>query len=82
MTISVHRRPSQLTQHTNEPVLPQHTSGNKKAEEEAAKEAERRVEEIKRLGKESGDKVVEDLLKIIMDVKPEVPDRVAAPPKA
>jgi len=63
-------------------IYPQHTSGNKKAEEDAAKDAENKVNEIKAAGKEKGDKVVEELLRAVMDVKPVRPDRVAAPPKS
>ncbi|KAI9880809.1 MAG: H(+)-transporting V1 sector ATPase subunit G [Pleopsidium flavum] len=60
----------------------EHTSGNRKAEENAAKDAENKVKEIKEAGKKTGDTVIEELLKAIMDIKPEVPDRVAAPPRA
>ncbi|KAI4135030.1 MAG: hypothetical protein LQ347_001011 [Umbilicaria vellea] len=60
----------------------EHSSGNQKAEEDASKDAEVKLEEIKTAGGNSGDKIVEDLLKVVMDVKPEVPDRVAAPAKA
>ncbi|MCJ1483955.1 H(+)-transporting V1 sector ATPase subunit G [Schaereria dolodes] len=59
----------------------EHSSGNKKAEEDANKDADSKVEEIKRAGGKSGDKVVEDLLRVVTEVKPEVPDRVAAPPQ-
>jgi V-type H+-transporting ATPase subunit G len=37
------------------------------------------VKEIKEAGGEKGSKVVDDLLKAVTDVKPEVPYRVAAP---
>ena len=60
----------------------QHSSGNKKAEEDAGKDADEQVKEIKSAGQKSGDKVIDDLLRVVTDVKPEVPDRVAAPPKA
>ena len=60
----------------------QHTSGNKKAEEDASKDADEQVKEIKSAGQKTGDKVIDDLLRVVTDVKPEVPDRVAAPPKA
>ncbi|KAI9855477.1 MAG: H(+)-transporting V1 sector ATPase subunit G [Vezdaea acicularis] len=59
----------------------EHTSGNQKAEEDANKEAEGKLKDIKEIGGKSGDKVVEDLLKAVMDVQPVVPDRVNAPPK-
>ncbi|KAI9842545.1 MAG: H(+)-transporting V1 sector ATPase subunit G [Sclerophora amabilis] len=60
----------------------EHTSGNKKAEEDADKEAQEKMKAIEGLGKQSGNKVVDDLLKVVNEVKPEVPDRVVAPPKA
>ncbi|KUL86830.1 hypothetical protein ZTR_04800 [Talaromyces verruculosus] len=56
----------------------EHSSGNKKAEEEANKEAESQLEEIKLAGKKSGDKVVKDLIHAVVDVKPEVPEQIAA----
>ncbi|MCJ1257132.1 hypothetical protein MMC24_004957 [Lignoscripta atroalba] len=58
------------------------TSGNKKAEEDSKEDADNKVEEIKSAGGKMGDKVVEDLLRVVTEVKPEVPERVAAPPKA
>lgn len=36
---------------------------------------------IKEAGSKKGDQVVEDLLKVVKDVKPEVPQRVVAPPE-
>lgn len=60
----------------------QHTSGNKKAEEDASKDADEQLKHIKDAGSKTGDKVVEDLLKYVTEVKPEVPERVAAPPKS
>jgi len=60
----------------------QHTSGNKQAEEDASKDADEQLKMIKGAGGKTGDKVIEDLLRVVTDVKPEVPDRVAAPPKA
>ena len=56
----------------------QHSSGNKKAEQDANKDAESQLKDIKEAGGKGGDKVVKDLLQIVMDVKPEVPDRVQA----
>ena len=56
--------------------LQQHTSGNKKAEEDANKDADNKLKEIKGIGSKSGDKVVEDLLKLVTEVKPQVPQRV------
>lgn len=57
----------------------QHTSGNKKAEQEADKEAEEKMKEIKAAGKKGQDQVVKDLLKAVFDVKPVVPDRIEVP---
>ena len=34
---------------------------------------------IKKSGEKSGGQVVEDLLRVVTDVRPEVPDRVQAP---
>ncbi|MCJ1445050.1 MAG: hypothetical protein MMC23_005555 [Stictis urceolatum] len=49
----------------------EHTSGNKKAEEDANNDAETKLKEIKSVGSKNGDKVVEDLLKIVMEVQPQ-----------
>ena len=57
----------------------QHTSGNKKAEEDASKDAENKIKEIKAAGKKGQDAVVKDLLKAVFDVKPVVPERVEVP---
>jgi V-type H+-transporting ATPase subunit G len=54
----------------------QHASGNKKAEEEANKDAEIKLKEITEAGKKSGSKVVEDLIKAVITVNPEVPDKI------
>ncbi|KAL6714054.1 hypothetical protein ACLMJK_008548 [Lecanora helva] len=59
-----------------------HTSGNKQAEEDASKDADEQLKAIREAGNKKGDQVIEDLLKMVTDVKPEVPERVAAPPKA
>lgn len=40
------------------------------------------MKNIKQAGSKTGDQVVHDLLRVVTDVRPEVPDRVAAPPKA
>ena len=37
---------------------------------------------IQKAGDQKGEQVVKDLLRVVTDVRPEVPDRVAAPPKA
>lgn len=50
--------------------LSQHTSGNKAAEEEAQKETDAKVKEIKDIGPKKGTKVVEDLLNAVVNVKP------------
>ncbi|KAI4181346.1 MAG: hypothetical protein L6R41_006679 [Letrouitia leprolyta] len=57
----------------------EHTSGNKKAEEDASKDAEEQVNGIKVSGDKSGQQVVDDLLRVVMDVRAEVPDRISAP---
>ncbi|CAN8106331.1 unnamed protein product [Discula destructiva] len=51
----------------------EHSQGNKKAEEDANKEAEDKIKEIKNLGKKSQDKVVKDLLAAVYDVQAEPP---------
>ncbi|RQM07381.1 hypothetical protein DH86_00003111 [Scytalidium sp. 3C] len=57
----------------------EHTSGNKKAEDDADKEAQSKIKEIEAAGKKSSDKVVKDLLKAVFEVKPVVPERVEVP---
>jgi len=52
----------------------QHSQGNKAAEDEANKEAEAQIVEIKQAGKKSQDKVVAELLKAVFDVKPVAPE--------
>jgi len=64
---------------TNSRSLSQHTSGNKKAEEDANKDAEQQIKSISQAGKKGQDAVVADLLKAVFDVKPEVPDRIEVP---
>lgn len=59
-------------------TIPQHKQGNKKAEEDANEDAEARVKDIESAGKRSGEKVVDDLLRAITDVKPEVPEKILA----
>lgn len=51
----------------------QHNQGNKQAEDEANKEADARIQEIKEAGTKSQSKVVEDLLKAVLEVKPVAP---------
>jgi V-type H+-transporting ATPase subunit G len=41
-------------------------------------EAEEKLKEIQAAGKKQGDKVVSDLIKATTDVKPEVPEKIAA----
>ena len=57
----------------------QHTSGNKSAEEQADKDTQKQLDEIKQIGQKTGPQVVDDLLKAVMDVRPQVPDRVEQP---
>ena len=56
----------------------QHSSGYKVAEEEANKEAEVKLQEIKEAGKTRGEKVVAELIRVTTDVKPEVPEQLKA----
>ncbi|KIW08939.1 V-type ATPase, G subunit [Verruconis gallopava] len=51
----------------------EHSSGNKKMEDDANKETTKKIEEIKKIGKERGPKVVEDLLNAVTNVKPVPP---------
>lgn len=53
----------------------QHSSGNKAAEEQAETDAQKELDNIKKIGNEQGNKVVEDLVKAVMDVRPQVPDK-------
>ncbi|KAI1641756.1 vacuolar ATPase [Daldinia loculata] len=53
----------------------EHTQGNKQAEDEANREADAKIKEIQAAGQKSQDKVVEDLLKAVFDVKPVPPER-------
>ena len=55
----------------------QQSSGNKKAEEDANKDADAKLKEIDEAGKKSGDKVIADLIKAIITPTPEVPDKVS-----
>ncbi len=57
----------------------QHTSGNKKAEEDASKDAEIKIKEIQEAGKKGQDKVVKELLKAVFEIEPIVPDRIEVP---
>ncbi|OAG36848.1 V-type ATPase, G subunit [Fonsecaea monophora] len=53
------------------------SSGNKKAEDDASKDAEAKVKEIDQAGKKAGAKVIEDLIKTVMSPHPEVPDKIS-----
>lgn len=48
----------------------QQSSGNKKAEDDANKETDEKLEEIKSIGGEKGPDIVDQLLKAVTDVKP------------
>ncbi|PYI32821.1 vacuolar ATP synthase subunit G [Aspergillus indologenus CBS 114.80] len=54
----------------------EHSSGYKKAEEDANKEAEVKLQEIKDAGSEKGSKVVDDLIHALIDVKPEASEKI------
>ncbi|OXV05186.1 hypothetical protein Egran_07048 [Elaphomyces granulatus] len=55
----------------------EHSSGNKKAEEEANREAETKLQEINESGKKTGEKVVADLIHAVISVNPEVLEKIA-----
>ncbi|PGH34003.1 V-type ATPase, G subunit [[Emmonsia] crescens] len=55
----------------------EHSSGNKVAEDEANKEAEVKVQEIKDIGKKKGGQVVENLIHAVTDVQPQIPKKLA-----
>jgi len=44
-------------------------------EEDASKDTEKKIAEIKKIGKEKGSKVVDDLLKAVTQVQPVAPTR-------
>ncbi|PYH30705.1 uncharacterized protein BO87DRAFT_389908 [Aspergillus neoniger CBS 115656] len=54
----------------------EHSSGYKKAEEDANKEAEVKLQEIKDAGNERGGKVIETLIHALVDVKPEPSEKI------
>jgi V-type H+-transporting ATPase subunit G len=56
----------------------QHTSGNEKAQDEADRDAEAQMKQIKTVGEQGRDKVIADLLRTVLDVRPELPDRIEA----
>ncbi|KAF1954527.1 vacuolar ATPase [Byssothecium circinans] len=51
----------------------EHSSGNKKAEDDAKKDTDEKVKEIEQIGEKSGSKVVEQLISAVTDAKPEPP---------
>lgn len=51
----------------------QHSSGNKKAEEDAKKDTDGKVKEIDEIGNKSGSKVVDQLIAAVTTAKPEPP---------
>jgi V-type H+-transporting ATPase subunit G len=53
--------------------MSKHSSGNKKMEEDASKETEIKLKEIQEIGKNKGQKVVDDLLQAVVSVHPEAP---------
>ncbi|KAJ9616579.1 hypothetical protein H2200_000298 [Cladophialophora chaetospira] len=53
------------------------SSGNKKAEDDAGKDADGKVKEIDEAGKKSGGKVVDDLINAVTSPQPEVPDKIS-----
>lgn len=53
----------------------QHTSGNKAAEEQADKDTQKQLDEIKSIGEKTGPKVVDDLVKAVLTVQPEAPSK-------
>jgi V-type H+-transporting ATPase subunit G len=57
--------------------IAQHTQGNKQAEDEANKEAETRIKDIREAGNKNQQKVISDLLTAVFDVKPNAPQVVA-----
>merc|ERR1711939_1171230 len=53
----------------------EHSSGNKAAEEQAEKDTQQELDNIKEIGNKQGGKVVDDLVKAVMEVHPQVPDK-------
>jgi V-type H+-transporting ATPase subunit G len=48
----------------------QHSSGNKKAEDDAKKDTDAKVKEVEELGKKSGSKVVDQLINAVTNADP------------
>ncbi|KAL8878249.1 MAG: hypothetical protein Q9192_008491, partial [Flavoplaca navasiana] len=74
--------PSSIFNAANKVLTEQHTSGNKKAEQDASADADEQVKAIRAAGDKQGQKVVDDLLRIVTDVRPEAPERVTQPGQA
>lgn len=53
----------------------QHSQGNQQAENEANKDAEKQIKEIKEAGKKGQAGVVKNLLTAVFDVKPVAPSQ-------
>ena len=51
-------------------TIAQHSSGNKKAEDDAKKETDGKVKEVEELGNKSGSKVVEQLIAAVTNAEP------------
>ncbi|KAI4268053.1 MAG: hypothetical protein L6R38_007978 [Xanthoria sp. 2 TBL-2021] len=51
----------------------------RESEEDASQDAEEQVKAIRSAGDKQGQQVIDDLLRVVTDVRPEVPDRVAQP---
>jgi len=54
----------------------EHSSGNKKAEQEADKDAQARIQDIEKVRARAGDRVVDNLIHAVVNVKPEVPEKI------
>jgi len=54
----------------------EHSSGNKKAEDDANKEAEVKVQDIREAGRRKGDQIVDNLIHAVMDVRPEASQKI------
>lgn len=73
----IHLHPTILPTAVSADIRGQHTSGNKAAEEEAEKDTQEKLKEIKQIGEKKGPKVVDDLIKAVLDVQLVVPERVS-----
>ncbi|KAK2736418.1 hypothetical protein FQN57_000751 [Myotisia sp. PD_48] len=54
----------------------EHSSGNKKAEDEANQDAEAQLQAIQDIGREKGDDAVNRLIQNVLDVSPTVPEKI------